>query len=80
MKLSLRAQRSNLVNGKGLLRRCAPRNDRLKGSLSVKLLQSHLVSFEGLAKSDIVSFCTRTGTSRWRPGEGLRKIGTRNIV
>ena len=40
VKLSLRAQRSNLVNGKGLLRRCAPRNDRLKGSLSVKLLQS----------------------------------------
>ena len=46
VKLSLRAQRSNLVNGKGLLRRCAPRNDRLKGSLSVKLLQSPFLTPE----------------------------------
>ena len=32
--------------------------------------------WEGLAKSNIVSICTRTGTNRLRLDEGLRRIGT----
>jgi len=36
----------------------------------------NLVSFEGLAKSYIVGFCTRASTKGLRPGRGLRRIGT----
>ena len=39
-------------------------------------IQKNALSYEGLAKSNIVSICTRTGTNRLRLDEGLQGIGT----
>ena len=77
VKLSLRAQRSNLVNGKGLLRRCAPRNDRLKGSLSAKLLQSRRYDKFIIGKTYLLN---NSGSIQWFLVEEISLFGRSDSI